>query len=344
MKRFNIPLLSDGIQSLIKHKIDFKTKPIGALGQLESIATQICLIQQTTTPILNQPYLLVFAGDHGLAQEGVSAYPPEVTHQMVLNFIAGGAAINVFAKQHDMVLKIIDAGVNFDFPETLGHVNRKIDFGTQNSLQSQAMSTDQLDQAIAHGSGIVKDIFKKGSNIVGFGEMGIGNTSSASLLMSHLCQLPIIDCIGRGTGVDDAGIQRKTAILTAVQQKHQQLSSPEDLMKAVGGFEIAMMAGAMLQAAELGMTVLIDGFISTAALLWAHAINPDVLPYCLASHQSNESGHQKMLQFLNIEPILNLNLRLGEATGCALAYPIIQSSVGFINQMASFGDAKVSNK
>lgn len=344
MKDFNITKPKPGLKEEINHKIDFKTKPLGSLGQLESIARQVCLIQQTLSPTLTKPSIVVFAGDHGLAKEGVSAYPQEVTHQMVLNFLSGGAAINVFSQQHGIDLKIVDAGVNFDFGQQPGLVDAKIGMGTKNSLKGASMTEDQLNTAIQKGAEIVNNIQASGSNIIGFGEMGIGNTSAASLIMSHICNIPIKKCVGRGTGVDDAGWQKKVDILKQVQKKHAQISNTSELLQAVGGFEIAMMTGAMLQAAANQMIVLVDGFIATSAFLCAQSLHPNIKPYALYCHQSDESGHQQMLEFLHADPIIRMNLRLGEGTGCALAYPLIQSSVDFINKMASFESAGVSNK
>ena len=341
---FNIPTPNSEINSAIDHKIDFKTKPIGALGQLEKLAKQICQIQQTLSPELKNPSLVVFAGDHGLAKEGVSAYPQEVTHQMVLNFLSDGAAINVFSQQHDIDLKIVDAGVNFDFGIQSDLIDAKIGMGTANALKEAAMTKDQLDLAIQRGAEIVNQIHASGSNIIGFGEMGIGNTSSASLIMSHICNLPINECVGRGTGIDDAGWQKKIEVLEKVQQKHSSISNTSELLQAVGGFEIAMMTGAMLQAAANQMITLVDGFIATSAYLCAQSIHSNIQHYAIFCHQSDESGHKQMLSYLNVEPILQMNLRLGEGTGCALAFPLIQSAVDFMNKMASFESAGVSNK
>ncbi|WP_422362389.1 nicotinate-nucleotide--dimethylbenzimidazole phosphoribosyltransferase [Reichenbachiella sp.] len=341
---FNIPNPYSELDAAINHKIDFKTKPIGALGQLESLAKQICRIQQTLSPELKNPSLVVFAGDHGLAKEGVSAYPQEVTHQMVLNFLSGGAAINVFSQQHDIDLKIVDAGVNFDFGNQSDLTNAKIDMGTANSLIDAAMTEAQFDQAIQKGAEIVNQIHVNGSNIIGFGEMGIGNTSAASLIMSHICNLPINECVGRGTGVDDAGWRKKIEILEKVQEKHSSISNTSELLQAVGGFEIAMMTGAMLQAAANQMIVLVDGFIATSAYLCAQSFHPNIQHYAIFCHQSGESGHQQMLAHLKANPLLQMNLRLGEGTGCALALPLIRSAVDFMNKMASFESAGVSNK
>lgn len=344
MIAFEIAKPDEQLNAKIDHKIDLKTKPIGALGQLELLARQICQIQQTLTPNLIKPTIVVMAGDHGLANEGISAYPQEVTHQMVLNFLGGGAAINVFSEQHQIDLKIVDAGVNFDFGNRPDLIDAKIGMGTKNSLTEPAMSSEQLKLAMQRGSEIVTEIQEEGSNIIGFGEMGIGNTSAASLIMSHICQIPIETCVGCGTGVDDEGWRKKVNVLVQVQTKHSGISETRELLQAVGGFEIAMMCGAMLQAASLGMIILVDGFIACAAYLCAQSFNSNIRHYAIFCHQSDESGHRQMLEYIGANPVLKMNMRLGEGTGCALAYPLLASSVAFMNQMASFESAGVSNK
>ncbi len=344
MQTFQIKKVSTEISAEIQHKIDFKTKPTGALGMLEKFALQIALIQQNPSPTLLNPHLVVFAADHGLAREGVSKYPPEVTYQMVLNFVGGGAAINVFSKQNGFKLKVVDAGVMGDFPPTLPIIHQKVGHGTKSSLHESAMTLSEVEKCIELGAKVVQDIFEIGCNVIGFGEMGIGNTSSASLLMSKICDIPLVDCVGRGTGVDDEGLKHKISILATVLNKHQEEESTLQTLANLGGFEIAQMVGAMLQAAQNQMIILVDGFIATSAFLVAHVLEPNVLDYALFCHQSDESGHKRMLEYLNVEAILKLNLRLGEGTGCALAYPIIQSAVNFLNEMASFESAGVSGE
>ena len=311
---------------------------------LEKLALQVALIQQTLSPTLLNPHLVVFAADHGLAREGISKYPPEVTYQMVLNFVAGEAAINVFSRQNGFTLQVVDAGVIGDFPPTLPIIHQKIAHGTNNSLHESAMTLLEVENCIEMGAKVVQDIFEKGCNIIGFGEMGIGNTSSASLLMSKICNFPLVDCVGRGTGVDDKGLKHKISILSEVLNKHSEDQSTLQILANLGGFEIAQMVGAMLQAAQNQMTILVDGFISTSAFLVAHAFESNILDYAIFCHQSDESGHKQMLEYLNVKAILKLNLRLGEGTGCALAYPLIQSAVNFLNEMASFKRAGISNK
>jgi len=341
---FDIKSVGTSLKAELEHKINFKTKPPGSLGKLEEIAMQIAFIQQTIEPKLQHPCVLVFAGDHGIANEGVSAFPQEVTHQMVNNFLTGGAAINVFARQNGIEIKIIDAGVNHDFGKSSSLIDRKVGSGTISCLSGQAMTRTELEQCLDLGGKMVDEIFYGGSNIVGFGEMGIGNTSSASLIMSHICKLQIEDCVGRGTGVDDDQLMQKIAILKRCLGNHPTELNPLEVLQTFGGFEIAQICGAMLRAAEKRMVLLVDGFIATSAFLVAHEIQPAIKDYAISCHKSDESGHQKMLNYLGMDPILDLNMRLGEGTGCAVAYPIIASAISFMNEMASFDEAGVSNK
>ena len=343
MKTFNIPPLDNSLQAALTHKINHKTKPLGALGKLEALVLQIGQIQQTLSPQLNQPTLLIFAGDHGITQSNVSPYPQSVTAQMVLNFLQGGAAINVFARQANINLRVIDAGVNHIFASNPALIDAKIAMGTANFLHQPAMTLHQCEQALTLGTALAKQEIAAGCNIMGFGEMGIGNTSSASALMSVLCAMPIEQCVGRGTGLDDAGLSHKTAILKQATAHHA--INEQDVMQALatfGGFEIAMMVGAMLGAAEQKVILLIDGFIATAALLVAYKMQPHIVDYCVFSHCSNEQAHLQLLAYLNAKPLLDLDLRLGEGTGAALAYPIVQAAVNFLKDMASFESAGVS--
>ncbi len=340
-----IDAINADIAATLQQIINNKTKPLGALGALESVALQIGQIQNTLKPVLNRPAMLVFAGDHGIVKEGVSPYPQAVTAQMVMNFLAGGAAINVFARQHNIKLRVIDSGVNAEFysNEQLTHV--KIARGTNNFLQTTAMTMAQCEQALTAGADIAYQEVDAGTNIIGFGEMGIGNTSSASCLMSVLCDVAIAKCVGRGTGLDDAGVKHKVTILEKALDYHKlNNSDPIKVLAALGGFEIAMMVGAMLGAAQRSCILLIDGFIATSALLVAAKMQPAILQYCIFSHCSDEAGHRLMLNYLHAEPLLNLGLRLGEGTGAVLAYPLVQSAVHFLNEMASFAEAGVSEQ
>ncbi len=341
---FNIKPVSEEIIPKLQHTIDNKTKPPGALGKLETIALKIGQIQNTVTPALVKPTIIVFAGDHGVAREGVSSYPQEVTYQMVLNFLNGGAGINVFCRQNKIDIKVVDAGVCLDFEPHPNLIDAKIAKGTRSYLQEPAMSSDECIRAISKGAEIVRQEVAADCNVIGFGEMGIGNTSSASILMSLLCEIPIDQCVGRGTGLDDKGVENKKKILSEAIRNHLLEKTPLSVLSVFGGLEIAMMCGAMLQAAERGMILLIDGFIATSALLVASALNLNVRDYCIFTHESDEQGHRLMFKFLGAQPVVNLNMRLGEGTGAAVTYPIIQSAVNFLNQMASFESAEVSKK
>ncbi len=336
--------ISTELETQLQEKIDFKTKPIGSLGTLEIIAKQIGQIQNTLSPTLNQPTIVVFAGDHGIVKsKPVSPYPQEVTQQMVLNFLQGGAAINVFCNQNNIDLHIVDAGVNGNFPPNENLINAKIGLGTSDYSEGPAMTSSQLEKALAKGKEIVKDLHQKGTNIIGFGEMGIGNTSSASLLMSYFTEIPIEECVGKGTGLDDNGVHKKAEVLRNVFNLHgSNIKHPMDVLQFFGGFEIVMIAGAMLEAAALKMTIIIDGFIVTSALLNAYYLDKNILDYCIFAHTSGEQGHQKMLDHLNVTPLLNIGMRLGEGSGAAVAFPIIKSSIEFLNKMATFKSASVS--
>ena len=323
----------------LQHVIDHKTKPLGSLGRLEALAMQLGLILNTDQPRLQQPQMVVFAGDHGLAARGVSAYPSDVTWQMVENFLAGGAAVSVLARQHGLALTVVDAGVAKDIAPRAGLQIRKMAYGTADASQGPAMTADQCLSAMAAGADLIKGL---PGNAVLFGEMGIGNTSSAALLMARLTGLPLDQCVGRGTGLDDAGVQRKLAVLQQALQANANAAQPLDALAALGGFEIAMMCGAMLEAAAQKRVVVVDGFISTSAALVAHAMQPDMLSCCVFAHQSDESGHARMLNHLGVQPLLHLGLRLGEGSGAALAWPLLESACAILRDMASFESAGVS--
>ena len=340
--------MQEDLKAILLHKINTKTKPLGALGMLEAIALQVGLVQSTNIPKILNPHIVVFAGDHGIAATNlVNPYPQSVTAQMVLNFVAGGAAINVFTKTAGIGLTVVDAGVNINFDQQLPIVHAKIKKGTANYLEGSAMTNADCLLAIEKGKQIVSNIAASPCNCIGFGEMGIGNTSAASLLMSSVLQLSVEDCVGRGTGSNDIQLQQKIDTLKKVHAFHHLAdlhAKPIDLLSAVGGFEIAMMVGAYLQAAENKMIIVVDGFIATAALLIALQLQPKIMTNCFFAHQSNEMAHSKMLVYLKAKPILKLDLRLGEGTGAALAIPLIQQAVNFLNEMASFESAGVSEK
>jgi len=334
--------LDAALRPALQAAIDDKTKPLGALGQLETLALRIGMILGSTRPELKRPALIVFAADHGVAAAGVSAYPPEVTAQMVRNFVAGGAAINVFARQHGIALEVVDAGVRAPLPSAPGLVNGRIANGTRNFAETRAMDRAQLEMALTAGMARVLSHVRLGSNAIAFGEMGIGNTSSAACLMSRLTGTPIEQCIGRGTGLDDAGLARKREVLAGALALHADAVEPLDALEAFGGFEIAMMTGAFLAAAASRMVIVVDGFIASAALLVAQRLDPAVLDYCVFSHCSQEQGHRALLSHFGAQPLLALDLRLGEGTGAALAWPLLVSATAFLREMATFSSAGVS--
>lgn len=343
LKDFDISSAEDRLKKDLQQKIDSKTKPVGALGMLEDIALKIGIIQQDLTPDLSRPILAVFAGDHGIAREGeVNAYPQEVTAQMVRNMIKGGAAVNVFCKTHGIVPKIIDAGVASELEADDKLIDRKIDYGTANYAHEPAMSRKQCFQSVEAGAELVEQWYNNGTNVIGFGDMGIGNTSSAAVITSLITETSIEKCTGKGTGLDDEGIKRKVKILAGAIKKYEIDDDPMAVLQTFGGFEIAMIAGGILQAAEHRMVILIDGFIVTAALLIAYRLYPEVLDYVIFAHESDERGHRIQQNYLDGKSILQLDMRLGEGTGVAMAYPIIKSAVDFLNEMASFEDAGVS--
>ncbi len=321
--------------------INAKTKPPGSLGMLEDLALQLGLILRTLQPRIEKPALLVFAADHGIVAENVSPYPQSVTAQMVANFLAGGAAINVFARQNGLALQVVDAGVNHDFGDLPGLTHRKVAPGTRNFARAPAMSPAQCEAALAHGYALADGLQ---GNLLAFGEMGIGNTTAAAALMHKLTGLPLADCVGAGTGLDANGVRRKQAVIEAAVALHRDVAAPLDVLATFGGLEIAMMVGAMLGAAERRMVLVIDGFIVSSALLVAARLQPAVLDYCVFAHCSGEHGHRQLLQQLGGRPLLQLSMRLGEGTGAALALPLVQAAAGFLCEMATFESASVSNR
>ena len=328
----------------LQQLVDRKTKPVGSLGQLEALACRIGKIQHSLTPALHKPTILVFAGDHGATGAGISAYPQEVTHQMVMNFLNGGAGINVFCRQNGLNLKVIDAGVNFDFPDHPLLIDAKVRKSTRNYLDEPALTGSELRICLERADDIVTELAADGCNIVGLGDMGIGNTASASLIMSAVCNIPIPQCTGYGAGLDDAQLARKIDLLQQAQARYPDIHTAEQILQHFGGYEIAMIAGAMLSAHRHNMIIMVDGFIATAAYLAAARINPEIAGNAVFCHLSDERGHIRALEFIGAAPLLKLSMRLGEGTGCALAYPLIRCAVGFMNEMASFDSANISNQ
>ena len=344
MHSFHISPVGNALDDALQRKIDSKTKPVGALGRLESLALQIGRVQQTLEPQIRAPHLLVFAGDHGAAKAGLSAYPQEVTWQMVENFLAGGAAINVFAREAGWGLSIVDAGVAHAFGPRAGLIDAKVALGTASYLDGPAMTQEQCAQALAHGAALVRERLAAGSNVIAGGEMGIGNTASAALLTHFLTGAPLDRCVGRGTGLDDAGLARKRTLLGQAATRLPASAEPLTLLAQFGGFEMAMLTGALLAAAAGRALIVVDGFIVTAALLVAARLEPAILDYCVFAHCSDEPGHRLQLDALRARPLLDLGLRLGEGTGAALALPLLRSAVAFLREMASFASAGVAEK
>lgn len=330
--------------TLLQDKIDSKTKPVGSLGTLESLAFQMATVFETLNPKIVKPNIVVFAADHGIANHGVSDYPQDVTRQMVNNFLDGGAAINVFCNQNNIELSIADSGVNYDFPTNANLIDAKIAKGTQSFLHVPAMSESEVQLCFDKGKSIVENIAKSGSNCIGFGEMGIGNTSTASVLMSLLTGFPIEECIGKGTGVENEKLILKQNLLKKALDNYSGQAELMTQLSYFGGFEILQMAGGMLAAFENKMLILVDGFICTVAYLIAFKINPKIKQNAIFCHCSAEKAHSELLNYLEAKPILNLHLRLGEGTGCAVAFPILKLAEAFLNEMASFESAGISRK
>lgn len=328
-------------------KIDNLNKPKGSLGRLETLALQIALIQHTLTPTLSHPCHLLFGADHGIEREGVSASPREVTWQQIINYGNGGGGINMFCRQHGFDLRIIDTGVDYDFDlQKYPHIiDRKIRKGTNNFLYDPAMSAKEYQQALSIGAEQVMECKEKGCNVISIGEMGIANTSPSSILMHLLLNIPLEQCVGAGSGLSNSGVRHKFEVLqAAVNRFREQNSHPTTatIISYFCGFEMAAAIGAMLKAAELGMIVMVDGFIMTACMLAASNIEPAVLDYAVFCHQGDEGGHKLMLEKMNVSPLLHLGLRLGEGTGAVCAYPLLQSAVNMINEMDNFKHANIT--
>ena len=349
----HLPLIADianpQLTQALQHKLDHKTKPLGSLGRLEQLALRLGQIQGTASPDLQQPQMVVFAGDHGLAARGVSAFPSDVTWQMVENFLAGGAAVSVLARQHGLALTVVDCGVARDIapraavPGQPQLLVRKVAAGTQDASIGPAMTPAQCAQALHNGMDVVRGL---PGNALLLGEMGIGNTSVASLLLARLCGVSLEDCTGAGTGLDAGGVARKRAVLAQALAANEGAVNPLDALAALGGFEVATLVGAVLQASSERRVIVVDGFITSAAVLVAARLQPHVLQRCVFAHGSAEPGHAHMLAHLlpgqQPQPLLDLGLRLGEGSGAALAWPLLQSACAVLREMASFeaaGDA-----
>jgi nicotinate-nucleotide--dimethylbenzimidazole phosphoribosyltransferase len=325
----------------LQHLLDGKTKPLGALGRLEALAMRLGTILGTEAPSLTAPQLIVCAGDHGLAARGVSAFPSDVTWQMVENFLAGGAAVSVLARQHGLALTVVDCGVRHDFAPRDRLLVRKVAAGTADASIEPAMTRAECETAIANGMALVSDL---PGNAVLLGEMGIGNSSAAAMLLSRLTGKDIDACTGAGTGLDAAGRAHKRQVLREVLERHASATGPLDALAALGGFEIATLVGVVLQAAQDRRVIVLDGFIASVAVLVAQALRPQTVQRCVASHESVEPGHRVLLDRLGLQPLLQLDLRLGEGSGAALAWPLLESACRIVREMASFESAGVSKQ
>jgi nicotinate-nucleotide--dimethylbenzimidazole phosphoribosyltransferase len=334
---FSVPPLNLSLEPDLRAKLAGLAKPPGSLGRMEALSLQLGLIQQRLDPSVQRAILFVFAGDHGLTQEGVSSYPASVTIAMVQSFLAQRASANAFAHATDTEVRVVDAGVAAELAPHPALLDAKIAPGTNNAARESAMTLAQCEAAIERGIRIVKDAVKEGFDVIALGEMGIGNTSSAALLMHRLAPAPLASCVGTGTGHDAAGLARKLATLERAAARAQP-AGPMAVLAEFGGFEIAMMTGAILGAAMSRTPIIVDGFIATAAALAAIRLEPNVLPYCIFAHCSAEAGHRLMLQTIGAEPLLDLGLRLGEGTGALLCVPLLRAAARILTDIASLDD------
>lgn len=342
MKTFHIEKPDENLRPSIIDKINNLTKPKGSLGRLEEIALQIALIQQTLTPALHKPQNIIFAADHGIVDEGVSLSPKEVTWQQLSNFLHGGAGVNFLCRQHGFELKIVDAGVDYDLPYEKGIIDMKVRRGTRNYLYEAAMTQEEMELCIERGAEVVRRCHEEGSDVLSFGEMGIGNTSSSSLWMTYFTGIPLEQCVGAGSGLNQQGIRHKYEVLKRSMENYNGDGSATDIIRYFGGLEMVMAVGAMLQAAELKMLILVDGFIMTNCMLAAMQLCPAVKDYAIFGHCGDESGHKLILEYMQAKPLINLGLRLGEGTGAICAYPLVDSAIRMINEMDNFAHASIT--
>lgn len=339
-----IPPLNKKIGEDVCSYVDSLTKPIGSLGKLESIAIELAEMTSNPFPKVTPPGIIVFAADHGVVKEGVSAYPQNVTAQMVMNFLHGGAAINVFSRQIGALLEIVDVGVAEDIQEE-GLIQKKVKYGTANFLEQDAMTRIEAEQALSIGYEQAQELINKGIKCLIVGEMGIGNTSASSAILSVLLDVSLEQLVGLGTGItEEKRIEKLHIIKAALDTRKPNIEDPIDVLAKVGGLEIAAMTGAMLAAAANRIPILVDGFICTTAAVLAKAISPSASDYMFLGHRSVEKGHIAAIQYLEKEPILDLGLRLGEGSGAAVAFPILQSATLMLKEMATFQSAGVSSK
>lgn len=329
----------------IQNHLDSLTKPQGSLGMLEQIAKKYCLAKNSTSPKLLKKRIYTFAADHGVTEEGISAYPKEVTPQMVLNMLNGGAAINVLSRHANAEVKVVDIGVDYDFDDNQNLIKKKVSYGTKNMTKGPAMSKEEAIEALEVGIELANNSLEDSVDILGTGDMGIGNTTPSSALFAALMPESVENVTGRGTGINDDKLKSKIKVIkTALETNKKIMTDPLSTLYAVGGLEIAGICGLILGAAANKIPVVIDGFISSAGALVAYKINPNVKDYIFFSHKSQELGHHKFLQWIKEKPILDLNMRLGEGTGAALAMTIIEAAIKIYNEMATFDSAGVSKK
>jgi nicotinate-nucleotide--dimethylbenzimidazole phosphoribosyltransferase len=341
----NIPPLDESAMRVARARQDTLTKPRGSLGRLEELSIQLAGIKADPFPSVKRKAIIVMAADHGVALERVSAYPSDVTAQMVLNFLRGGAAINVLARQAEARVTVVDIGVATDFEPMPGLIRHKIMYGTRNLAHGPAMSREEAEQALQVGVDVFNEEAARGLDIVATGDMGIGNTTPSSAIVTVMTGLSVAQVVGRGTGIDDHGLERKIRVIEqALAVNQPDPNDALDVLHKVGGLEIAGLAGVMIAAASRRIPVVVDGFISTAAAMIAVALAPRVRDYLISAHQSVEIGHQAMLKHLNLNPLLDLNLRLGEGTGAVLAFHLIEASARILCEMATFDEAGVSDK
>ena len=341
----NINPLDEAAMQAARARQNTLTKPRGSLGRLEELSIQLAGMKADPFPSVERKAVIVMAADHGVAMEGVSAYPSEVTAQMVLNFLRGGAAINVLARQAGARVAVVDVGVAAEFAPMPGLIGRKVMCGTRNFAQGPAMTRVEAEQAVQVGIDVLNEEATGGLDIVATGDMGIGNTTASSAIVAALTGLPVAQVVGRGTGIDDQGLARKIDVIEQAFAVNQpDVNDPMDVLQKVGGLEIAGLAGVMIAAASQHIPVVLDGVISTAAAMIAVGLVPRVNDYLISAHQSVEIGHRAMLKYLNLSPVLDLHLRLGEGTGAALAFHLIEASTRILREMATFDEAGVSDK
>lgn len=342
MMKFDIQKPNQEIRTILEEKNNALAKPKGALGHLESLAIQMGVIQQSLCPKLKNPYNILFAGDHGAVAENISKSPKEITWQVLYNFVQGGQGINFLCEQHGFVLDIVDVGVDHDFEPEMPIAHHKIAYGTKNYCHEAAMSYEEMEQALAIGADRVKKAHANGCNVVSFGEMGITNTSASAIWMSYFTNIDLKNCVGAGSGLDQQGINHKYEVLKRAMENYQGDGSAWDIIRYFGGFEMVAAIGGMMQAAELKMIIIIDGFIMSTCILAASRIYPDIMAYAIFGHLGDEMGHKQMLDYMKVRPVLHLGMRLGEGSGSVCAYPILQSAAAMFANMRTFNEADIT--